>query len=388
MAKYEVTHACGHVDTHNLIGPRRSREWKLSRLEEEFCRDCALEEQRRKNEEAAEANRADELPPLEGTEKQVLWAESIRREALNGLARFIDHKKYGDAIGQLIERLSAEIRASWWIDHRGMTALNTPWAHEGIMFDWLQAMKRAGVLSVGEPPSVVTVTPDEVKVEATVRPAEPRTETVAEIRQVGNLIEIDFPERREDFRKLVRFELGYSWSGKCWRRTISGVACPVEDRVVETAHRLLAAGFSIRLYDAELRRRAIEGGFTPEPKRVIYKRTSGEYAGWFAIGWPRDEDYYGAARALPGSRWDRPNVVVPAEQWEAVLGFAETYDFALSPGARELMEQSRGAQEAALVAPPIKPKRAPKGRQPSQTPPKLEVPVEVDIDDSLRDDDD
>lgn len=388
MARYDVTHACGHVAVHNLIGPRRSREWRIKQLEEELCRECWLEEQRRKNEEAAAANKADELPPLEGTEKQILWAESIRREALDGLAKFIDHERFADRMGRLIERLAMETSASWWIDHRGITMLNTRWAHEGMAWDWLTRLEDEVLPSDEEAAPVVAEPPDEAKVEATVRPAEPRTETVAEIRQVGNLIEIDFPERREDFRKLVRFELGYSWSGKCWRRTISGVACPVEDRVVETAHRLLAAGFPIRLYDAELRRRAIEGDFTPEPKRVIYKRTSGEYAGWFAIEWPRDEDYYGAARALPGSRWDRPNVVVPAEQWEAVLGFAETYDFALSPGARELMEQSRAAQEAALVAPPIKPKRAPKGRQPSQTPPKLEVPVEVDIDDSLRDDDD
>src|SRR5690606_36172832 len=286
------------------------------------------------------------------------------------------------------ERLAMETSASWWIDHRGITMLNARWAHEGMAWDWLTRLEDEVLPSDEEAAPVVAEPPDAAKVEATVRPAEPRTATVAEIRKVGNLIEIEFPERREDFRKLVRFELGYSWTGSCWRRTVTDVAGPVEERVVETAHRLLTAGFPIRLYDEELRRRAIEADFIPEPKRVIYKRTTGKYAGWFAIEWPWDEDYYKAARNLPGARWDRDSrrVVVPAEQWEAVIGFAEFYDFTLSPGAQALVDQARAAQEAALVAPPMEPKRAPKGRKPSQTPPKLEVPEEVAIDDSLRDD--
>src|SRR5690606_30806905 len=119
VAKYDVTHACGHVAVHNLIGPRRSREWRIKQLEEELCRECWLEEQRRKNEAAAAANKADELPSLEGTEKQILWAESIRREALDGLVKFIDHERFADRMARLIERLAMETSASWWIDHRG-----------------------------------------------------------------------------------------------------------------------------------------------------------------------------------------------------------------------------------------------------------------------------
>jgi len=368
------------------VGPRNFREYRLRRLSEELCPDCLEAERRRRNEENARRNAEEGLPALVGTEKQVLWAESIRREVIDAWTAFLDHEKYGDEVAQALEYFVSETRASWWIDHRGLVTLKHSQVPHLDLDSWLGQLEREGALSAGDQPSTVTAALEDAKVEATVRPADPKTESVAEVRSVGDVIEVEFPERREDFRRLVRFELGYSWNGRCWMRTISPVIGPVEERVVETAHRLLAAGFPIRLYDEELRRRAIEADFTPEPKRIIMKLTTGQHSGWFAIEWPRDEDYYRAARSLPGSRWDRPHVVVPPEQWEEIVGFAETYDFTLSPGAKELVEQARATQEAALVAPPLEPKRAPKGRKPSSKPPVLDVLEEVAVDDSLRDD--
>src|SRR5690606_692389 len=166
-------------------------------------------------------------------------------------------------------------------------SLNFPNAGRADLYHAIHVLTMGGVLRKAEqqpdPP------PESVKAEATVQPANPKTKTVAAVEFKGNTIEVRFPEVREDFRKLIRFELGYSWTGSCWRRTVTDVAGPVEDRVVETAHRLLAAGFPIRLYDDELRRRAIEADFRPEPKRIIWKQTSGQYAGWFGIEWPRED---------------------------------------------------------------------------------------------------
>src|SRR5690606_8314346 len=133
-------------------------------------------------------------------------------------------------------------------------------------------------------------------------------------------------------------------------------------------------GFPVRIYDQQLRQRILDGDFEPEPKRVIRKLNTGEHAGWFGLSWPRSEDYYRAASRLPGARWDKPYVLAPPAQCEAVVGFAETYDFALSPGAKELVEAARAAKEAELVAPPMEPKKPAKGRKPSRVPEPLEVP--------------
>lgn len=380
MAKYTVTHKCGHEKEHNLIGPRRSREWKLERLESELCDECEAAERERQNAEAAAANREMGLPELIGTENQVGWAESIRHRFMDELDDMMERYKDETVTeeGQvIIDTLMAQTRASWWIDHRHLPLEQ--------LFDQIARDIKKGAIQVARPEDQTQLAL-EAKAEATIRPDQPMTDTVAEIRVTGPSLEVDFPERNEDFRKLIRYGLGYSWSGSFWKRKTGAFGTP-ENRAAETGHRLLAAGFPIRVYDADLRRRILEADFEPEPKRAVYRRDIGRFANWFALRWPYGEDYYEAARALPGARYDRPHVVVPVEHFEAVIGFAETYGFALSPGAQDLVETARAAKEAELIAPPIKPKTQAKGRAPGRVPEPLEVPEDVEIDDSLRDDD-
>jgi len=40
MAKYDVTHSCGHVQTHELFGKNSERERKISWLEGQDCTEC------------------------------------------------------------------------------------------------------------------------------------------------------------------------------------------------------------------------------------------------------------------------------------------------------------------------------------------------------------
>lgn len=382
MAQYTVTHRCGHQATHQIYGPGRHREWRLKKLAEELCPECEEAERQRRNAEAAAKNREMGLPPLTGTEKQVAWAESIRAHIMKELD---DELAAGLAAGEqiteegqmLIDTLMAQTEARWWIDARHFSIRS--------LMELLAEQIRCGVIKPVRPEDE-TKAALEAKAEATIRPEQPKTETVAEIRITPDgKIEVEFPEMNEAFRKLIRFELGYTWTGSVWRR-IAGLFGTAQDRAVETGHRLLAAGFPVRIYDQQLRQRILDGDFEPEPKRVIRKLSTGEHAGWFGISWPRSEDYYRAASRLPGAKWDKPYVVVPPEQFEAVVGFAETYAFALSPGAKELVEAARAAKEAELVAPPMEPKKPAKGRKPSRVPEPLEVPDEVTIDDDLRDD--
>jgi hypothetical protein len=381
MAKYDVERACGHTETVDLYGPRKNREWRIENVEaEKLCRECYLaklaEERELANKQAAEEAQAQGLPKLEGTEKQVAWAETIRQEVLAAIDEFIVEDEAEDPrVIELISHIKSKVSASWWIDHRETSNYRIRRLLEA-------AIDEVNTLKLESHPAA-----QDAKAEATVRPENPVTETVAEIRIQGNVVEVSFPERRDDFREIVKRKLNMEWmrGSQSWQRTISLADGTPADRAAEAGHRLLAAGFCIRIYDPELRKKAIDGNYEPESTRWIFRRTGGDYDGWFSLSWNRGEDYYGVAKRLPGSRWDKPNVVVPPEQFEEVLDFADMYGFSLSPGAEELVAQARQIKERALVA-DVEASDDMKVIV-GTTPSVLEVPQEVEIVEELRDED-
>jgi hypothetical protein len=115
------------------------------------------------------------------------------------------------------------------------------------------------------------------------------------------------------------------------------------------------------------------------------KRTAGENAGWFSISWPKDEDFYKAAKKLPGSRYSKPDVVAPPEQFEQILDFAEMYGFKLSPGAQEAADAARKVKDAALTAKVEETRNDASPPEPGERPRRLAVPENVEVADEFKD---
>ncbi|MDD5486725.1 MAG: hypothetical protein PHW65_04145 [Dehalococcoidales bacterium] len=388
MAKYEVERACGHTETVVLFGKTRDREWRLAREAEKLCYECwqkqLKEEREKENQEAAEAAKEMNLPELTGTEKQIAWAETIRQKMLADIDEFIfrnvnKEQRNAPKLREAIEHIKSKTEARWWIDNRKVE-YRYEFAH------LLENAAQEAESKYHEPaPEVVA----ESKAEATVRPEEPKTETVAEIRPLENAIEISFPEKREDFREIVKKQLKMRWNGNCWARELRAKNGTAADRASEAGHLLLAAGFTVRIYDIGIRQSAITGDYKQETTRWIgqFKKDLDKHAGWLCIEWDRErEDFYNVARKLPGSRYDRPYVVVPPEQFEQVLDFAQMYDFKIMKVAQKAINAARKAKEEALIVKVDAPERN-KTAKPSDKPPVLEVPAEVEVDETLRDDD-
>ncbi len=377
MARYDVTYTCGHNDRIQLYGKHKDREWWLAREHEKLCPDCyraKLEEDRRKqNEEAAAKNREKGLPELEGTEKQIPWAEALRGKFMQKAQEEIERINQIDAerikIG--MELAAQKASASWWID----TRFDSVGSIVGAL------IKEAEIERTTPPAEVV-----EANIQnAILRPTEAVTESVAIITPIDGKIWLDLPERNDRFREAVK-AMGYKWNGRVWARNIVKRNGSIEDRAAEAGHRLLAEGFIVRIDDELVREKAISGEYQPEQTRWIFARIKDDYEGWFAVHWGRKDDLYGVAKRLPGSRWDRPFVVVPPEQFEQVLDFAETHGFSLTEKAQEVADQAMAAKEAALIV-DVKPPKQTKLSTADTTPPVLEAPEEVLVDESLRDDD-
>lgn len=87
MAKYDITYACGHEGTVNLVGKIKERERYIEWVEaHKLCPQCYAEKRQKDHDEenrrAAEAE-AMGLPALTGTPKQVAWATTIRQHVID-----------------------------------------------------------------------------------------------------------------------------------------------------------------------------------------------------------------------------------------------------------------------------------------------------------------
>ncbi|WP_101809537.1 hypothetical protein [Paenibacillus pasadenensis] len=126
MAKYYVTHTCGHGHEHVLFGKNTDRERILKSEERSECPDCV----RAKRIADAKANAVQEgLPELQGTEKQIEWAEQIRIRqlpVLKALFKTVQALKPLNEDGQRmldwmlcrVQEMMHTLEAAWWIETR------------------------------------------------------------------------------------------------------------------------------------------------------------------------------------------------------------------------------------------------------------------------------
>lgn len=402
MAWYTITFSCGHTGEVNLIGKGEERERRIQYLETSGdCPECykkRIEANRAAQDAAAkQAAIEQELPALTGTEKQIAWAETLRQKMLASLEEMLEEERQhhfgfkqealdNPVFMQAVDSIYHESAAKWWIDHR--FDFNN---YFGMIY---LLRERFNIELQGGSEEIQRIKEEkelrekriarEAKIEATVRPEEPETGTVAEILLRENSIDIDFPERRKDFRSLVR-GLGYRWKGGYWHRGISVTTGTIADRAAEVGSQLLVAGFIIRIYDQDIRGMAAKGNYEPEHARWITEQAKGSYAGWFRILWKEYNDrLYREARKLTRSHWYHGAVVVPPEMFEEVADFAQRYDFRFSPAANEVLKAAAAARDCMLVATPTPIATA--ALPAVNGVPRLEIPKDVEIDEELRDD--
>jgi len=131
MGKYSVNYSCGHQEGVELFGKVSDREKRVEWMERGICPECFRkqkeEEKRIANEQAAKDNAESGLVKLVGSEKQILWAESIRKNALSSRYNTVivgyvpkdeNDKLFYEKALELRKKLEQEASAKWWIDNR------------------------------------------------------------------------------------------------------------------------------------------------------------------------------------------------------------------------------------------------------------------------------
>lgn len=119
------------------MSSRQAASWVRWALEYyDICPDCEFEARAEKAAELGQKAVAAGLPKLQGSQKQIVWAEQIRAELLEESRDFISNEREYiekhetdetkrkekmrilDICEEMLGQMQREAHASWWIDHR------------------------------------------------------------------------------------------------------------------------------------------------------------------------------------------------------------------------------------------------------------------------------
>jgi len=331
--KYEVTFSCGCTGFVDLIGKQSDREWKLRAAENRLCPECEKEEREKKNKALKERSQSLNLPELQGSDKQVEWAYALRFELIEKVDKYIesfkenlaDHEKLNKVI-QTIQTvidyiLQHKVKASYFIDRLNQSA------HVILSESTREAMKY-------EENSVVREKERESKIEATVYPKDTNHDDIVEIQVLDKEVAV-ISDKNDTLIELLK-SLKFKWRYGRWsRNNLNQMTGLAEERAIQLGNLLLNEGFPIRIYDEDIRQKAINGDFNPEHTRWVSSKPGEDklYIRWF-----KSEDYYDKAKSLPTAVYDSPFIVVAITHYKEVLEFADLFDFKLSDGAKKLIQ--------------------------------------------------
>jgi len=358
MAWHDGTFSCGCEGRVNVTGPSKDRKWKSESLFSRSCEDCYKKERSetiaKENAAAEQASKEMELPDLQGTEKQIAWANTLRLKVIEVFETMTDEafKKCQD-VGKLqgltmdsflkIKHyiLDNQTNASYYINNRVSN-----------IFDVIEENRAASLKSVDP---IEKEFLSDIKVESTVYPENKVTDAVVEIEYKSKRVAAKF-ERNEDFRDLIK-SLGYSWNNDevVWMKIIKETTGPAEERVAELGNALLNKGLPIMIMDDNVRNNAVKGNFEIECTRWIYSRPNAKK---LAIKWAEhDQSLYQTARTLPGSKWDNPSVIIDVAHHVEVMDFANIYGFKFTKAAEKLIKNHIEALELADKVTPVRVKK-------------------------------
>lgn len=129
MAKYTITHSCGHSHVHNIGGRIKDRPRKAKKLSCCLCPACGrkkrAEDYLARTEEEAKLIEDLEisLPSLEGSPRQIFWADKLRNSLITGYLEDQVVKRLNPLILPplnecvFIELVRTERRAKWYISN-------------------------------------------------------------------------------------------------------------------------------------------------------------------------------------------------------------------------------------------------------------------------------
>lgn len=360
--KYEITYACGHTGIVSLYGPVNERERKLDWYKYvSSCPECYKSKLAKVHEKYREEY---ELPILVGTEKQIRWAETLRKNLIDRMNQdyFIPKQKaYAQQKDSNTQEQNAKYLADLEDDQEMMRRIMTCAVDARFWIDNRSICRFCQLVDEFKMQYPTVHTDDDVSEEAqaaieemTLLPEEQTHEGVVQVTLYPDKVTATY--QRDDNFIAVAKKCGYRWKNRLWQREKTACSGEMVDRAADLINALLLDGFAVMCSDDNVRRLAETASFKPECKRwVKYNKN----ADTFIVCWDRIErDFYDMAKRLPGARWDMEwrGVTVPARNWRDVEDFAQINSFRLTELSQERVKVGK---DTLIEITPIRQEKAP-----------------------------
>lgn len=348
--KYLIKYQCGHEGYVSLFGPGSQRERKISWLENNcICPECQKKENQTESENAAQFAKENEWAELIGSEKQIKWAETIRKnmydKAMKAVEGFVAQEMPEESIDQYVEIVETAMtmlnRASEWIDHRDDRDIRRIIRlHEQDIQDEIARRNTEASLTEEEKEII-----KEAEAELTVRQEE-RYDGIVKI-TVGNDNDINLEYvKSEDFITLVKREYHYRWNGETWAKKVYWYNGSINDRIAEIGSVLLQEGYTVKFPTVATKEAAVNGTYEPEQKRWIYISN-----GKFALMYEPNDTLYRELKRTNGSKYDTEikKMTFPLDCWKTILDVAELHNFRIRDDAQQEIDRQRQADESISI---------------------------------------
>ena len=345
MAKYEI--ACNickeNVTTIKLYGSLRSRQWKIDNYNW-TCDSCLEKIKDDAFEKSIDFSKEYDLPKLNGSEKQIKWAETLRFNIISqienndGLDSFrvggYEYKNNFDEIKmKVLDYIYTKEESSFWISNRNVPSIFLIYnLHKEIL---------------NEDCVIEKSLQNDFETERIISNENPITSTIAKITNTENVVRIEFTERNDIFKNVVKNKK-YKWNSNdfCWERTFPIYLLPIEDRISEIALLLIKNCISVCVYDNNAYNKVKNNEFELECSRwVIYDNIYN----CFIIKFNIEDKLYDVIKRIKGNKYiNSTTFQFNKEYFNEVIEFADCYGFKFSKKALDLINVAKEMKEKSI----------------------------------------
>lgn len=344
MAKYDIKFSCGHTEIRCLVGSCSERERKIKYFEDfGLCSECyrnkLLEDRKLEQEEAFKKVEKLGLIDLEGSEKQIAWANQIRIKYINQFNYLKEDKGYkiDKNFEDLFIKLINKPSAKFFIDNRFESLSDILKIIKNEDEEYLKKIRQEE-LKIEE--EKMLELKKEAELEATIF-VNDDTSNYAKIVIKDSKIKV-FYKYDVLFIEIVK-KLGYTYNNK-WEMDIIGeIYGNITDRAVELGVTLLENNINVCCLDLNIKEKILNKDFVKRQYRWLILNTENKLK-------LKDYNYdkntlynYYRNKKIRG-KWKNKGIIVEVENYRQLLDFCEENKFSITSSAYNFIKNFAGEE--------------------------------------------